>query len=73
MPQTEAQKRAAKKWRDNNKEYVVKYYNENKGKINQRLRLNRLGKNFESKKALIDLYIASRSPDSPITTDEDSN
>jgi len=73
MPQTEAQKRAAKKWRESNKEYFAEYYRTNKEKLLQKDKINRLKNTIAKKNELLDLYLASRAPDSPITTDEDSN
>lgn len=84
MPATEAQKRAMKKWRENNREYAREYYKENKEKIDDATRLSKLrrksSQDIEKLKAqiahkqhLIDVYEASRAPDSPITTDEDTN
>jgi ribosomal protein L29 len=73
MPQTEAEKRAQKKWRESNKEYFNEYYHANKEKLLQKVKINRLKKTIAKKNELLDLYLASRAPDSPITTDEDSN
>lgn len=84
MPATEAQKRASKKWRENNREYWNTYYKDNKEKIDEAGRLNKLKRKSSQdieklksqiahKQHLIDVYEASRAPDSPITTDEDTN
>jgi hypothetical protein len=84
MPATEAQKRAMKKWREEHPEYARKYYKDNKEKLDDASRLNKLkrksSQDIEKLKAelahkqhLIDMYEASRAQDSPITTDEDSD
>ena len=73
MPKTEAQKRAAKKWREANKQYFTDYYHANKEKLLQKDKINRLKNTIAKKNELLDLYLASRAPDSPITTDEDLN
>ena len=64
MQTTDAQKHESKMSRENNKQYFNSFY---------KTREDRIKKIMELKKELITLYTQSRSPDSPITTDDEDD
>lgn len=86
MPATEAQKIASKKYYEANKEKAKvlnkKWREENRERYNELClkhyhknalpkSIERLEKLIKHKQELIDMYTLSRSPDSPITTDDE--
>lgn len=87
MPTTESQKKASKKYyeanKDKCKELNKKWREENRERFNElclkhhhkttvERKLKRLDKMIAHKQELLELYQQSRSPDSPITTDDES-